>query len=90
VAISSYMDACPAKPLPFEDYLSTQTCQTGPRNKPQEKQTREPLAMIYTWIVSSLMQKSRDDETSTLPLCVWKPAFVKSGHKLIIFESALA
>jgi len=24
-------------PLPFEDHLSTQACQTGPRNKPQEK-----------------------------------------------------
>jgi len=55
VAISSQVGACPVKSLPFEDHLSTQACQTGPRNKPQEKQTREPLAMIHTWIVSSLM-----------------------------------
>jgi len=41
--------------LPFEDHPSTQACQTGPRNKPQEKQTRETMAMIHTWIVSSLM-----------------------------------
>jgi len=47
--------ACPFTPLPFEDHLSTLACQTGPRNKPQEKQTRETIAMIHTWIVSSLM-----------------------------------
>jgi len=47
--------ACPLTPLPFEDHLSTQARQTGPRNKLQEKQTRETMAMIHTWIVSSLM-----------------------------------
>jgi len=41
------MDACPVTPLPFEDYLSTQARQTSPRNKPQGKQTREPLAMMH-------------------------------------------
>jgi len=55
VAISSQVGACPIKPLPFEDHPSTQVCQTGQRNKPQKKQTREPLAMIHTWIDSSLM-----------------------------------
>jgi len=34
---------------------TTRARQTGPRNKPQEKQTRETIAMIHTWIVSSLM-----------------------------------
>jgi len=47
--------ACPVTPLPFEDHSSTRARQTGLRNKPQEKQTRESLAMIHTWIVSSLM-----------------------------------
>jgi len=55
VAISSQVGACLFPPLPFEDHPSTQACQTGPRNKPQEKQIRETMAMIYTWIVSSLM-----------------------------------
>jgi len=55
VTISSGVGACPVKPLPFEDHSSTQAHQTGPRNKPQEKQTRESLAMTHTWIVSSLM-----------------------------------
>jgi len=47
--------ACLFTLLPFEDHLSTQACQTDPRNKPQEKQIRETMAMIHTWIVSSLM-----------------------------------
>jgi len=55
VAISSWVGALPVTPLPFEDRQSTQACQTGPRNKPQVKQTREPLAMIHTWILGSLM-----------------------------------
>jgi len=46
---------CPFTPLPFEDHPSTRARQTGPRNKPQEKQTRETMAMIHTGIVSSLM-----------------------------------
>jgi len=50
VAISSQVGASPFTPLPFEDHLSTQACQTGLKNKPEEKQTREPLAMIHTWI----------------------------------------
>jgi len=55
MAISSQVGACPFTPLPFKDHPSTQAHQTGPRNKPQEKQTREPLAMIHTCTVSSLM-----------------------------------
>jgi len=46
VAFSSWVGACPITPLPFEDHPSTRTHQTGSRNKPQEKQTREPLAII--------------------------------------------
>jgi len=55
MAISSWVGALPVTPMLSEDHLSTQTHQTGPRNKSQEKQTREPLAMIHIWIVSSLM-----------------------------------
>jgi len=47
--------ACPFTPLPFEDHPSTQARQIGLRNKPQEKQTRETMAMIHTLIVSLLM-----------------------------------
>jgi len=50
VAISSWVGAFPVTPLPFENHQSTQEHQTGLRNKPQEKQSREPLAMIHTWI----------------------------------------
>jgi len=53
--ILAKVGACPVTPLPFEGHPSTQACQIGPRNKLQEKQTSEPLAMIHTWIVSSLM-----------------------------------
>jgi len=49
----SWVGACPVTPLPFEDYPSSQALQTGSRNK--ENQTREPLAMIQTQIVGSLM-----------------------------------
>jgi len=55
VAISRWVGAFPVTPLPFEDHSSIQALQTGLRNKPQEKQTRETISMIYTWIVSSLM-----------------------------------
>jgi len=55
VEISSWVDTCPVTPLPFEDHPSTQACQTGPRKQPQEKQTSESLAMIYTWVISSLV-----------------------------------
>jgi len=40
--------------LPFEDCPSTRARQTGNKQAPG-KQTREPLAMIHTWIVSSLV-----------------------------------
>jgi len=53
--ISSWMDTCPVTSLPFEDYWTTCARQTGLRNKPQKKQTSESLAMIHTWIVSSLV-----------------------------------
>ena len=80
MAISSQVGACPVTPLQFEDHPSTQACLTGPRNKPREKQSREPLVMIHTWIVSSLMELLNVGEKLALPLCVWKPAFVKYGH----------
>jgi len=49
------MDACPFTPLPFKDHLSTWACQIALKNNSQEKQTRKTMAMIHTWIVSSLM-----------------------------------
>jgi len=54
VVISSWVGAL-FTPLPFEDHPSTQARQTGLRNKSQEKQARETIAMIHTWIVSSLI-----------------------------------
>jgi len=55
------MGVCLFTPLPFEDHPSIRARQTGARNKPQEKQTRETIAMIaiaiamIAMIVSSLM-----------------------------------
>jgi len=57
MVISSWVDTCQFTPLPFEDHLITRARQTGPRKQPQEKQTSESLAMVYTFIVSSLVQQ---------------------------------
>jgi len=53
----SPMNTYPVTLMPIKDHLSTQAHQTGLRNKPQENQTSEPLAMIHTWVVSSLSRK---------------------------------
>ena len=39
---SSQVAAFQVPPEPFKDHPSTRGCLTGPRNKPQEKQTGEP------------------------------------------------
>jgi len=60
---------------------TTQACQTGLRNKPQEKQTREPLVMIYThgllahWCKNQVMVKSQPCHC----MC-GNQFFVKSSH----------
>jgi len=68
VAIPSRVDTRPFTPLPFEDHTSTRARQTGPRKQPQEKQTSEPLAMGYAWIVSALVQQLIGGEKCALPL----------------------
>jgi len=50
--IYSWVDACPVTSLPFEDHLSMSD---WPEKQAPENQTSEPLAMIHTWIVSSLV-----------------------------------
>jgi len=35
--------------------MSIRAHQTGPRKQPQEKQTSQFLAMIYTWFISLLV-----------------------------------
>jgi len=52
MVISSWVGACLFTPLPFEDHLSTSD---RPQKQAPGKQTRETMAMIHTWIVSSLM-----------------------------------
>jgi len=52
---SIQVNTCPVTPLPFEEHPSTPARQKGPRKELQEKQTSESLAMIHTWIVSSLV-----------------------------------
>jgi len=48
VEASNWVDTCPVTPLLFEDHPSAQTYLTALRKKPQEGQTNEPLAIIYT------------------------------------------
>jgi len=55
VVISSQVNTCLVIPMSFEGYLSTQAHQTGLKNKLQEKQTSEPLAIIHRWMVSSMV-----------------------------------
>jgi len=58
------VDVCPVKSVPFKYHPGIQASQTVPRNKPQKNQTRQLLAMIHTWNVSSLMKKSSGSKVS--------------------------
>ena len=51
-----------------------------PRNKPQQKQNRQLLAVVFWNLVSLVMQLSIDNKNYSLPLCVYVAAFGKSGH----------
>jgi len=68
MVISSQVAACPVPPGlgSFKDHLSTHACMAGPRKKPQQKQTNELLAVIYTQTVSILAKLSSDGEKCTL------------------------
>jgi len=68
VEVSSWVDTCPFTPLPFEDTPSTSAHQIGLRKQPPRKQNSESLAMIYTWIISSLVLQLIGGEKCALSL----------------------
>ena len=78
----SQLFTCQGGMQPFEGNLSTHGCLTSLRNKPQQKWCGQLSASIYLpeLLYSQCVQLSFDDEKCALLLCVWKPAFLKSGH----------
>ena len=62
VVISSKVVACTSQPVAFNGHLSTHGRLTGLRNKPQQKQTCQQLAVVYWQLVSLLMKLSIDGE----------------------------
>ena len=65
---------------PVEGNLNTRGCLISLRNKPQQNQHGKLSASIPALIVSSYVQLLFDDEKCVYLLCVWKLAFLKSGH----------
>ena len=80
MVISSRVVACTSQPVAFNGHLSTHGCLTGLRNKPQQKQTCQHLAVVYWQFVSLLMELSIDGEKCPLTWCVKVAGFGKAGH----------
>ena len=64
--ISSKVNVCTSQPVAFNGHPSTGRCQTGLRNKLQQKQTWQHLAVVYWQLVSLLMELSIDGENCSL------------------------
>ena len=76
------LPACQRKMEPFEEHPSTHWCLTSLRNKPQ-KSNLSSLRIsvpIPGWIVIYCVQPLFDGKKCVLLLCVWKPAFLRSGY----------
>ena len=76
----SHLPAFQGDMEPVEGNLNTRGHLTSLRNKPQQKQLGQLSASICALIVSSYVQLSFDGEKCVFLLCVWKLAFLKSGH----------
>ena len=76
----SQLSACQGDMQPFEGDPYTCGRLTSLRNKPQQKQRGQLSASIPGWIVSQRVKLLVDGEKCVLMLCVWKPAFLRSGH----------
>ena len=61
--------ACTSQPVAFNGHTSTRGYLTGLRNKPQQKQTCQHLAVVYWQLVSLLMELSIDGEKCSLTWC---------------------
>ena len=69
VVIFSKVVACTSQPVAFIGHSSTRGCLTGLRNKPQQKQTCQHLAVVYWQLVSLLMELFIDGENCSLTWC---------------------
>ena len=81
MVISRRVVACTSRPVAFNGYPSTRGHLTGLRNKPQQKQTCQYLAVVYWQLVSLLMELSIDGENCSLTWCAFVAGFGKAGHK---------
>ena len=80
MVILSRVVACKSRPVAFNGHPSTRGRLTGLRNKPQQKQTCQHLAMVYWQLVSLFMELSIDGENCSLTWCAQVAGFGKSGH----------
>ena len=80
MVISSKVVACTSQPVAFNGHPSTCGRLTGLRNKPQQKQTCQHLAVVYWQLVSLLMELSIDCENCSLTWCAQVVGFGKAGH----------
>ena len=69
MVVSSRVVACISQPVAFNGDPSTRGCLTGLRNKPQQKQTCQHLAVVYWQLVSLLMEVSIDGKNCSLTWC---------------------
>ena len=69
MVISSKVVACTNQPVAFNGHPSTRGRLTGLRNKPQQEQTSQHLAVVYWQLVSLLMELSIDSENCYLTWC---------------------
>ena len=60
---------CTSQPVAFNGHPNTRGCLTGLRNKPQQKQTCQHLAVVHLQLVSLLMELSIDGENFSLKWC---------------------
>ena len=59
-------ELCTSRPVASNGHPSTRGRLTGLRNKPQQKQTSQYLAVVYWQLVSLLMELSIDGENCSL------------------------
>ena len=82
--ISSKVVACTSQPVAFSGHPSkhpsTSGRLTGLRNKVQQKQTCQHLAVVYWQLVSLLMELSINGENCYLTQCAQVAGFVKVDH----------
>ena len=84
MVIFSRVVACTSQPVAFNGHPSTRGRLTGLRNKPQQNQTCQHLAVVYWQLVSLLMELSIDGEKCSLILGCISGGFWQSRSHIII------